>query len=512
MKASFISGIKPRRSVMPDCRVLRGYRSFCLVLVIMAMICRPCGALQPDKLPLDDPKAVMRVLLSAVKAIEQPATGRGTAIMKTENSHESVDGKEFVVHFVFKDQKSRADYFEHDGEHRGPRVRAVATSDTGYITVRSGVNIDPREFHRREIGRDFHPEAFLSFFGSTSLAGWLEYQLEHEFDYSGTKTERSVELDDEGVLHVSVRTYATTGARHGREETDRAVKISFDTQKGYRPVYYERKVTRADGSWYRRQAKLQWARFGSTWYVSAFEHNMLPSNRNHTVGTIKDFRPDVTVSDAEFTLEGMGIRNRTFVHDRVADKNYWYKPPKLFVVDPEIPPKEADLVQRIREQQSAAASRAKIDDADRTATNAFYLRVYQTGRLIGPLSLEPGSLLPPLDKETYIVANPTESELEVRKRLRESVGYESVYFDCTVDDVIDYVKRTLKRRLGEKAPAVRVEDVDALITMEISGKESAYEVFFRLAAKASARVFIENGAVILSRKKLKETSAYANLE
>ncbi|MBL7185140.1 MAG: hypothetical protein ISS70_02355 [Phycisphaerae bacterium] len=492
---------------MSDCRVLRKYSSLCLALVVVGMICRPCGAQEPNKLPLDDPNAVMQVVLSAVKAIEQPTTGRGIAIVKTENYRESMDGKEFMVHFVFKDQKSREDYFEHDGEHRGPRVCAVAKSDKGYITARSAVDIRPSESYRREIGRDFHPDTFLKFFGAQSLAEWLKYQLEHKFDYPGTKTDRSVELDDDGVLHVSVRTYATTGTKHGREEIARAVKISFDTQKGYRPVYYERKVTRADGSWYTRQAKLQWARFGSAWYVSAFECNLLPSNRDHIIGTIKDFSPDVTVSDAEFTLEGMGILDRTFVHDRVAGKDYWYKSPKLFLADPEIPPKEADLVQRIREQQSAAASRAKVDDPNHATTNAFYLRIYQTGRLIGPLSLKPGSLLPPLDKETYIVANPTESELEIRKCLRESFGYESKYFDCTVVEVIEIIRKMVKHRLGDKAPDVRIEDVDALITMEITGKEAAYDVLFNIAAQAKARVFIEDGAVVLSRKKLREIAA-----
>ena len=54
--------------------------------------------------------------------------------------------------------------------------------------------------------------------------------------------------------------------------------------------------------------------------------------------------------------------------------------------------------------------------------------------------------------------------------------------------------------------------MDALITMEISGKEPAYDVLFNIAALAKARIFIEDGTVVLSRKNLTETSVYANLE
>jgi hypothetical protein len=150
------------------------------------------------------------------------------------------------------------------------------------------------------------------------------------------------------------------------------------------------------------------------------------------------------------------------------------------------------------------------------AASGLYLRDYQTGRLIGPLSLEPGSLLPPLDKETYIVADPTESELAIRKRLLETNLHESAYFDCTIAHVIGDINRTLKSRLGDKAPHVLLERLDEsklpLVNMEMSGKEIAYDVLFDIAARARVRIFIENGAVVLTRKKLKETSAYANLE
>lgn len=491
---------------MYDCRVLRGYRSFCLgsVFLVAGGICRPCRALDADTLPLDNPIAVIRALLPAVRAIELPAAGRGIAIVKTENFDRTVDGKEVMVHFAFNGDRSREDYFEYDGKYRGPRLRAVARSGKTCIRVGSEVYItDPQGYGSHEIGQDFRPETFLRVFRTASLAGWLEYQLDHQFDYPTANTERSVRLDDKGVLHVSVRTQGTPRTRDDRAEVERTVKISFDTRKGYRPVYYERRSMRANGSEFTRQAKLQWARFGSVWYVLAFEANATTDRPRRVTGTIKEFRPDVSLSDAAFTLDGLDILEGTTVRDDTLGKEYLYESPENFPADPEIPDKEADIVRRIRERQSATAD-AGEEDGDKEAANVFYLRVYQTGRLIGPLSLTHGTLLPPLDKETYIVVNPTKSELEIRQRLLDSFGYESAYSDCEAGEVIGLIEKMMKHRLGEDAPDVRIEDIDALISMRVGADESAYEALFRIAAKVNARVFIEDGTVILSRKGVTE--------
>ena len=139
----------------------------------------------------------------------------------------------------------------------------------------------------------------------------------------------------------------------------------------------------------------------------------------------------------------------------------------------------------------------------------FYLRSCETGRLIGPIQMAPGQALPALDEKTYIIADPTESELELRAILLESTGYESSYFDFHIDETIETIRQMLKYRIGDKAPPIRVEDVDALITTKISGEESAYDALLNIAAQAEARVFIEDGEVILSRKKLTEL---ANLD
>lgn len=139
---------------------------------------------------------------------------------------------------------------------------------------------------------------------------------------------------------------------------------------------------------------------------------------------------------------------------------------------------------------------------------AFYLRACDTGRLIGPIELTTGYRLPPLDGNAYIVAKPAKSELEIRKNLLDSVGYESHYIDCIAEDVIKEMNLSFKHRMGDKAPPVRAEGVEDLITMDIGDKESAYDVLCKIAAKTNAHIFIEDGTVVLSRKKYPELSTF----
>jgi len=140
-------------------------------------------------------------------------------------------------------------------------------------------------------------------------------------------------------------------------------------------------------------------------------------------------------------------------------------------------------------------------------TDTYYLRSCQTGRLIGPVSLKPGNPLPSLDEEKYIIANPTNSELEVRECLLQTSMYESHYYDCTLAEVVEDINRMLKHLLGDKAFPVRIESVDTMqppfITMDIT-KESAYDVLCSIAAKAQVRIFVEHDAIVLNRKEFSD--------
>ena len=142
-------------------------------------------------------------------------------------------------------------------------------------------------------------------------------------------------------------------------------------------------------------------------------------------------------------------------------------------------------------------------------TDGFYLRSCRTGRLIGPVPLKPGHQLPTLDERKYIVADPTDSELEVRKCLLGTNGYESKYIDCNLADVVETINQRLKHRLGDKAPPVRIESEESwqppLITIDIVN-ESAYDVLCNLANKAKGHIFVEKGEVILSQRQFRKMS------
>ena len=465
-----------------------------MVLAAVGLACSGAYAQAEATLLLSDPNAVMKTVLSSLNALELPAAGRGTAVMKAENSFGNLYDKQLIIDFAFKGNRSRADVFESDGEHRGSRIRAtVCTNDTCIRALHQAYSIGRADKYRREVGWDFHPGTFFEVLGEKPLVKWLEYELATP----RSPADRSVELDSNGILRLSIRAHVATQRQYDPKEYDVQATISFDTHKEYRPVLYERKFINADGSWHATQAKLQWARFGTTWYVSEFECNELPSNRRHTVGKIESFEPKAEVADGEFTLEGMGIIDGMYVDDRIKGVKYWYKSPPRFAADPEIPLEEADFVGQVR-------AKAGRDDIDSAAAGVFYLRDYQTGRLIGPIALTPGSLLPLLNKKNYIIADPAQSELTVRKCLLETAGCESRYFDMPAGEVVEAIHSMLKRQLGDKAPPVRADGVDALITMKIDNQEAAYDVLCNVAAYAQARIFVEDGAVVLSRKPLKE--------
>ena len=154
--------------------ILSVRRIFSAGVIVACLLGCPSYAQEPDKLPLDDPNAVMEMLLSAVKAIEQPATGRGTATMKIENIGAPFEGKDLTVDFAFKDQKSRVDIFESEAEGRGSRLQAIAKSDKGFLNVlQHEVFVDRLKFYPDNVGQDFHPDTFFTFLGVMSLVEWF---------------------------------------------------------------------------------------------------------------------------------------------------------------------------------------------------------------------------------------------------------------------------------------------------------------------------------------------------
>jgi hypothetical protein len=298
---------------------------FSIGLVVAFLVCRLSYAQVEDALALDDPMAVVRTVLSAVKSIESPVSGRGTAIMTMEKCVPNLDGKELIVDFAFKEQKSRTDIFESSGGSKGPRLQARVKSDKydfNYYSYthegRGSASIYRTKGHRA-MGQDFdfHPEVFKRLKGY-SLIHCLETFLKAE----ESEIDVSARLDGEGILHIVGRGHIVTPSR----EYDHEIQLSFDTQKELVPVLgrntliYPEKTTHTI-------YKFQWAKFNSLWYVSRAEHSIHVGDdqpRKHITVTVKNFSPNVNVSDKEFTLNGLGIPDGVLVTDRVAGVTYRY--------------------------------------------------------------------------------------------------------------------------------------------------------------------------------------------
>jgi hypothetical protein len=102
-------------------------RKKCLLWATLIFVCLNSQfsyAQVTDKLPLDDPNTVIQSIISALKTIKHPQTGRGRAVLRTENYLPPQDDKDLVVDFVFKDQNSRMEIFEPDRTGGFSKIRA----------------------------------------------------------------------------------------------------------------------------------------------------------------------------------------------------------------------------------------------------------------------------------------------------------------------------------------------------------------------------------------------------
>ena len=345
--------------MLDDCEMRVVYCVLWTALVLGCLICNESYSQATDSLPMGDPNSIVRIVLSTLRSMDLPVTGRGRATMTVKNyNSEQYENKKLIAKFVFKEEKSRVDIFESDESgDLGPRLRARAKSDKAcFETWGNGAWIEAQKHYDHVVGKDFHPKTFFDFLDA-SLTGTLENQLKRP-DFK-----KSVQLDQEGILRFF--SSAHVGMRQGKDYHEE-IQLGFDTQKELRPVYYERIFRCSDGSWNSRKVKLQWTKFGSAWYVSSFEYNELPSNHRHTVGKVEVFSPNIEVSDEEFTLASLGIRDGAMVSDEIAGVTYRYGATVSQIEDLEKPLEKADFVQKIRQNQSSLVNKT-VDSNDQKA-------------------------------------------------------------------------------------------------------------------------------------------------
>jgi hypothetical protein len=272
------------------------------------------GASAGGTFVVDDPNAVLRTAIAALKGIEQPATGRGRARMTIRNGMTQYVDKEVVVDFVFKNQSSRTDVLVPDASGALTRFYSDAVSDKASIRVDSGgATVQRANVHERSVGYDFSPGIFLNV-TDCPITKYLEFGL-HDPDAL-----RSLELDDRGILH-----YMTSAAERTPAGKPRTVdKIWFDTQKGFLPVYYEAIYNDPDGTWGARTIRMEWAQYNGIWYVSRVERDSPPGHKIGCTFVVESFTPNVDVNDQEFTLDGFALAEGTRIDDTIAGISYPY--------------------------------------------------------------------------------------------------------------------------------------------------------------------------------------------
>jgi hypothetical protein len=329
--------------------------------------------LNQDALPLDDPNSVAQMILSAMENIHFLKSGRGTATIKTENYDTGLDGKELILNFSFKDQNSRTDIFESDGGIKGSRLTSTIVSEKHYINLRNNTVFVNQARSHSNYGRDFHPGVFVAFKGY-QLTKLLRDFIAHP------EVNRSVELDSNGILHIIASGHVVNPATHN--EYDHKFHFSFDTQKALLPVFYCSAMRYEPNDWGRTEAKLEWKKYESDWYISRVEYGMKPSDVDHRIVMIKDFKPNVDIPDEEFTLEGMDIPEGCFVVDHIAGLQYRYGTANNIFEDLEEPLKEAAFVQKIQSQQNDIVGNSNSESDQQNLTDERDLIVDDTNNSI----------------------------------------------------------------------------------------------------------------------------------
>ncbi len=348
---------------MRDCQKIQmARRVFPISLVVAFLVCCPSFAQRQKELSIEDVKAIIRTVIPALEALEAqlPVTGRGTATMETENYLVWLDGKELTVDFVFKGQNSRWDTFEWVGGSKDSRLRARVASDKYGISLVSddSVTINPARSHDA-IRNDFHPTTFVRFL-DYPLRRWLQGTLEYDF-VADPEQYASAKLDDKGILHIVSGGPVTSPKGEGLSSE---YQMSLDTKRGLIPVLL-RSTTKRPERTSSGIVRLEWAQYDSVWYVSRVEYSVEPGNLLHRVFKIKNFSPNVEVSDEEFTLNGLNIPDGMLVHDRLAGVSYRYGTHDSHIEDLEKPLEEADFVQKIQAQQPALTSQTVDANAEK---------------------------------------------------------------------------------------------------------------------------------------------------
>lgn len=357
-----------------------------LIPLIVSIFCVRCPAGTGAALSLDDPQAVVRAVQSALENVELVPSGRGIAMMTSSLPGQDAEPQPRIVDFVFKDQMSRLDSFAWVDGAKGPRQWArVITSKCRFGINPQYATISPvfRPLHC-SVGKDFHPHVFIHL-GGMPAKDALEIMLRPD-------RELSAQVDGNDVIHLVSR-WRTT---EGKDPHDHAFRLSADPRQGFLPV-----LIASEFDFHKRPAEssrqvlaVGWARYGGAWYVCSADYRLYatgyPLKGTRVQVTITEFDPNATISDAEFTLEGLGVTDGMTVIDKLAGVTYQYGAPVKTLEELAEPLEEAEFVEKVADQQGEslqgmASPNVSQTPAARTSTDAH--RQVRTGLMLALVPL-----------------------------------------------------------------------------------------------------------------------------
>jgi hypothetical protein len=174
----------------------------------------------------------------------------------------------------------------------------------------------------------------------------LEIMLRPDRELSG-------QVDGNEVIHLVSRWRTTEGT----DPRDHAYRLSCDPRIGFLPILiaseFDFHKRPAESS--RQVIKVNWVRHGQAWYVSSADYRIYctgnPLKGTRVQVAVTQFDPKATISDAEFTLEGLGVTEGMTVIDQVAGVTYQYGAPVKTLEELAEPLEEAEFVEKVADQQ-----------------------------------------------------------------------------------------------------------------------------------------------------------------
>lgn len=283
-----------------------------MILLAFFILCNVASA------ETESPKKIWMDVLNSFKTIKSPNYGKGTALVSINAPKES---RVVMTEFEFKDKLSRSERFSINNNGEKGEREITWSQGLEYSVIYNPVNIKleqtpAKEFYRN-VGYDFHPDAFLQ---------WRHYPISERLEeFINGPGVLSVKKDPNGILNLIGR-YEDQEQRHYRVS-------SFDPSKGYRPVFIHDSIEflndpkKSINDTY----TINWAKYGPVWYIKSARIDSkywvkdinIPAKLSIEV-IIQEFDPNVITDDNDFTLEGLGIPKGTRVIDKINERSYKY--------------------------------------------------------------------------------------------------------------------------------------------------------------------------------------------